>query len=397
MQEQASRPVPPAGELHLYVHIPFCIHKCAYCDFNSHVRQAPPWDDYRMALLAELGQWSNQQHFAGRPLTSIFFGGGTPSLAPPALIADVLQQAAHRFGITRDAEITLEANPGTVDAERFSDYRQAGINRLSIGVQSFDDAQLRWLERIHSNAQATTAFATARSAGFDNVSLDLMYGLPGQSLAGWMHSLDTAIALAPEHLSCYQLTIEAHTELAQRHRRQPLALPEDELALAFLRDTRERLADAGYQAYEVSNFARPGRYCRHNDAYWLYHDYIGIGAGAAGKWDRQDGGITRYANIRSPEAYIKSATSKGGAINSEETLAMHKAAAEAVWLGLRRSNGIDQKLFVERFGRRIDEIFGPALKPWVETGHLIVTQENIQLSDKGLGMADSIAVSVLTD
>jgi len=387
----------PDGDLHLYVHIPFCIHKCAYCDFNSHVRKQPPWDEYRMALLAELGYWSNQTQFAGRNITSIFFGGGTPSLAPPELIADVLHQAGHCFTLSDDIEITLEANPGTVDAQRFAAYRKAGINRLSIGVQSFDDTELKWLERIHSGDQAVQAYHRARSAGFDNISLDLMYGLPDQDLVGWMHSLETAIKLAPEHLSCYQLTIEAHTELALRHSRQALALPEDELALAFLLDTRKRLSEAGYQAYEVSNFARPGRYCRHNDAYWLYHDYIGIGAGAAGKWDLPDGGITRYANLRSPETYAKAATSNGSAINSRESLELHKAAAEAVWLGLRRSDGINQQAFRQRFGGTIDEIFGNALKAWVESGHLMVARKSIKLSDKGLGMADSIAVSVLTD
>jgi len=395
MHKQAI--TPSAGELHLYVHIPFCLHKCAYCDFNSHVRQQPLWDDYRMALLAELGNWSNQAQFSGRTITSIFFGGGTPSLAPPALIADVLHQAGHCFTLSDDIEITLEANPGTVDAERFAAYSKAGINRLSIGVQSFDDAELHWLERIHSGAQAIQAMQRARSAGFDNISLDLMYGLPEQDLAGWMHSLETAIDLAPEHLSCYQLTIEAHTELALRHSRQPLALPEDELALEFLLSTRKRLSEAGYQAYEVSNFARAGRYCRHNDAYWLYHDYIGIGAGAAGKWDLPDGGITRYANIRSPEAYSKAAASTGSAINTQESLNLHKAAGEAVWLGLRRNDGIDQQAFRQRFGSTMDEMFGSALKSWVDSGHLMITEQTIKLSKQGLGMADSIAVSVLTD
>lgn len=392
--EPASR---QAGALHLYVHIPFCVHKCAYCDFNSHVRQQPPWENYRMALLAELDHQADQQQFAGRKLSTVFFGGGTPSLAPPGLIADVLQRAAQRFGLADHAEITLEANPGTVDAGRFTAYREAGINRLSIGVQSFDDEQLQWLERIHSSTQAVNALDRARSAGFENISLDLMYGLPGQSLSDWMRSLDTAMHLSPEHMSCYQLTIESHTELAQRHRRQALALPEDELALEFLRSTRSRLLEAGYQAYEVSNFARPGRHCRHNDAYWLYHDYIGIGAGAAGKWDEADGGITRYADIRSPEGYIHAALSKGNCINSRETLNLKKAAGEAVWLGLRRSAGIDQALFRQRFGSTVGQLFGTALSAWEASGHLLITPQCMLLSEKGLGMADSIAVSVLTD
>ncbi len=386
----------PASPLHLYVHIPFCIHKCAYCDFNSHVRQEPPWDEYRRALLSELRHWAVQPQFSKRRIDTIFFGGGTPSLAPPELIADVLHQTNKLFDLHGNAEISMEANPGTVDAGRFAAYREAGINRLSIGVQSFNDDELQWLERIHNGRQAMQAFANARSAGFDNISLDLMYGLPQQQLSGWLQSLDTAIAMAPEHLSCYQLTIEPHTELALRHQRFPLLLPEDDEALDFLRQTRTRLAENGYQAYEISNFSRPDRHCRHNDGYWLYDDYIGIGAGAAGKWDTTQGGITRYSNSRSPETYIRSAFSGGNAVNNDETLALKKAAAEAVWLGLRRRDGLDQAYFRRRFGQDASSFFAEALRPWEESGHLNITPEYIQLSDSGLGMADSIAVSVLS-
>ena len=396
LSESRNLPEPSASPLHLYVHIPFCIHKCAYCDFNSHVREIPPWDDYRRALLAELTHWSRQPPFSERPIATVFFGGGTPSLAPAGLISEVLQQTDKLFGLSAEAEISMEANPGTVEAENFAAFRAAGINRLSIGVQSFNDDELHWLERIHNSQQAMDAFATARNAGFGNVSLDLMYGLPGQSLSDWLKNLDTAIAMAPEHLSCYQLTVEAHTELAKRHQQSPLSLPEDDLALEFLRSTRSRLLEADYEAYEVSNFARPGLRCRHNDGYWLYHDYIGIGAGAAGKWDVPDGGITRYSNLRSPEAYMRSSQFGENAINSAETLARKKAAAEAVWLGLRRSDGVNQELFRRRFGQDVSAFFAKQLAPWEESRHLIITPEYIQLSDRGLGMADSIAVSVLT-
>ena len=385
-----------ASPLHLYVHIPFCIHKCAYCDFNSHVRPDPPWEEYRRALLNELKHWAKQPQFSKRRIDTVFFGGGTPSLAPAQLIAEVLQMTGELFDLHKQAEISLEANPGTVEAGRFAAYRAAGINRLSIGVQSFNDDELQWLERIHNSQQAMDAFAIARSAGFDNVSLDLMYGLPQQQLSDWLQNLDTAIAMAPEHLSCYQLTVEPHTELALRHQRIPLLLPEDDEALEFLLQTRARLAEHGYQAYEVSNFARPGRHCRHNDGYWLYDDYIGIGAGAAGKWDTAQGGITRYSNSRSPESYVRSTLSAGNATKSDETLALQKAAAEAVWLGLRRREGVDQAHFKRRFGQEVSAFFAKQLGPWEKSGHLIITPEYIQLSDRGLGMADSIAVSVLT-
>jgi putative oxygen-independent coproporphyrinogen III oxidase len=395
MQPRDARHRPPVGPLHLYVHIPFCVHKCAYCDFNSHVRREPPWEEYRLALLAELEHWSRQPQFSQREIGTVFFGGGTPSLAPAGLIGDMLQKIDALFGLSGDAEISLEANPGTLEAGRFAAYRAAGINRLSIGVQSFNDAELRWLERIHDAKQAVQSFEAARRAGFDNVNLDLMNGLPGQALPGWLQGLHTAIDLSPEHLSCYQLTVEPHTELARRHRLAPLPLPEDEEALAFLRQTRHHLSEAGYPAYEVSNFSRPGRHCRHNDAYWLYEDYIGIGAGAAGKWDTTDGGITRYSNVRSPETYLRKALGGTDAINSQEILPREKAAAEAVWLGLRRTAGVERACFTNRFGVDVDTLFGAALRPWRKSGHLHDTATGLQLSDLGLSMADSIAASVL--
>ncbi|MDQ6972650.1 MAG: radical SAM family heme chaperone HemW [Mariprofundaceae bacterium] len=391
-----STPALRRDALHLYVHIPFCIHKCAYCDFNSHVRDEPAWDAYRSALLRELECRAHQEAFTGRRIDTIFFGGGTPSLAPAELIGEVLDDTQRLFTLTDNAEITLEANPGTIEAGRFSAYRQAGVNRLSIGVQSFKDAELQWLERIHNAEQAREAYATARSAGFDNISLDLMYGLPGQSMSDWLENLQMAIDLSPEHLSCYQLTIEAHTELARRHKRSPLALPQDDDALHLLHNTRKLLLENAYHAYEISNFSRPGYACRHNDAYWLYHDYIGIGAGAAGKWDTAHGGITRYSNVRSPEGYIRAVNTHGKAVNSDEQLVLNKAAGEAVWLGLRRSEGLNREGFRLRFRRDVIDLFGSALKPWQQSGHLITTERAIRLSDQGLGLADSIAVSVFS-
>ncbi|MDQ6987026.1 MAG: radical SAM family heme chaperone HemW [Mariprofundaceae bacterium] len=385
--------------LHVYVHVPFCVHKCPYCDFNSHVRNEPPWDDYRRALLAELTFWARQSQFSGRRIHSVFFGGGTPSLAPPSLIEALLCEIQRLFYFTDDAEITLEANPGSVEAARFAAYRAAGVNRLSIGVQSFDDAELKWLERIHSGDEAKNALATARKAGFDNINLDLMYGLPRQTMDAWLENLDSAIALSPEHLSCYQLTVEAHTELAVRHNKSPLALPEDEKSLDFLWKTRQKLAKNGYKAYEISNFAKKDQKCVHNDAYWLYHDYIGIGAGAAGKWDLKngdyaDGGITRYSNKRSPESYIQAVTTTQSAINSSETVSGKQAAAEAIWLGLRRTNGISRAWFNNRFGSDLAILFHNELAPWMQKEHLKLTSERLLLSEKGLALADSIAADL---
>jgi len=381
--------------LQLYVHIPFCVHKCHYCDFNSHERTQPNWNAYQQALIDELSHWANSPVFRERKLNTIFFGGGTPSLAPPALIEAVINTARCCCGIAHDAEITLEANPGTVDSDNFRAYRQAGINRLSIGVQSLDASELRWLERIHGRDEAISAYRIARTAGFTNINLDLMYGLPGQRLQDWLNTLHTAIELRPEHLSCYQLTVEPHTKLAAAHARKPYALPDDDMALSMFFETRKQLSAAGYQAYEISNFTKSEKICRHNDGYWLYHDYIGIGAGASGKWDNADGGITRYSNIRTPESYSKAALTKGVAINTQESLDRHQAAAEACWLGLRRSDGINRHAFQQRFAFDVWEHFQPQLQAWKNGGKLLLNDDSIRLSGSGVALADAISASVL--
>ena len=387
--------MPSLTPLLLYVHIPYCVHKCHYCDFNSHVRSSHDWSGYQKALLSELTQWSKQPQFAGRQLQSIFFGGGTPSLAPSELIATVIEAATHLFEPLPDIEISLEANPGTVDQARFAGFREAGVNRLSIGVQSLDDGELRWLERIHSAEQAVGAFKAAREAGFENINLDLIYGLPDQSLEGWMASLNRVIELGPEHLSCYQLTVEPHTRLAAEIDKVIDHLPDDDLALEFLYKTRDRLAAAGYEAYEVSNFAKPGFHCRHNDGYWLYRDYIGIGAGASGKWDllgdSENSGVVRYSNIRNPEKYSDSALNDGRAVNSEESLDQDRAAAEALWQGLRRTHGVSNQWFTERFGIDIQSRFENELTPWLARQQLVWEGDHLHLTDKGLPFADSIA------
>ncbi len=392
--------------LHLYVHIPYCVHKCHYCDFNSHVQSAPDWAGYQQALITELRAWLATPMFAGRRIDSIFFGGGTPSLAPSALIAAVIQTADQHASLDPACEISLEANPGTVDAAHFRGYRAAGVNRLSIGAQSFHNQELAWLERIHSREAIIHAVQTARAAGFEQLNLDLMYGLPmtehrNPPMAAWLDSLQQAIDLAPEHLSCYQLTVEPHTKLAVTHARAPLPLPDDELAIDMLFATRERLAQADYHPYEISNYARPDCHCRHNDSYWLYHDYIGIGAGAAGKWDHasEDGGITRYSNLRQPATYIRamlaSNPQQANAIHNEEQLSCDEAAREACWLGLRRQTGINRADFQSRFGFDPWDTFRADLQPWQQRGMLAVAIENISLTTTGLPLADAIAASVL--
>jgi oxygen-independent coproporphyrinogen-3 oxidase len=381
--------------LQLYVHIPFCIHKCHYCDFNSHEISNPPWGKYQAALIAELMHWSESAMFNNRQITTVFFGGGTPSLAPPSLIRTVIEAASKYFGLSSDAEITLEANPGAIDADHFQQYREAGVNRLSLGVQSLDDHELGWLERIHGRHEALQAFTTARNAGFSNINLDLIYGLPDQTLSHWMQTLHAAIKLGPEHISCYQLTVEPHTKLSARHAKKTYSLPDDELALSFFHQTRQQLHSAGYDAYEISNFAKPGLQCKHNNGYWLYHDYIGIGAGAAGKWDARDGGIKRYSNIRSPERYTQSSLKNGTAFHSQESLNKNQSAAEALWLGLRRQHGVCRHSFQHRFGFDAWLRFASDLELWHKCGKLAVTDSHIYLAPEGLSLADAIAASVL--
>jgi len=385
----------PKSPLQLYIHIPYCIHKCHYCDFNSHVRAQPDWHAYQQALIAELTHYAKQEKFKKRKLYSIFFGGGTPSLAPASLVSRVLEHAQKLFGFEKTIEISLEANPGTVDIQAFQGFYNAGINRLSMGVQSLEHRELQWLERIHDKGEVYQAFDAARRAGFDNINLDFMYGLPQQSLEQWQQSLDAALQFDPEHLSCYQLTIEPHTKLAARHAASPYKLPNDETSLNFFYQTRKSLAQAGYEAYEISNFAKPNHYCRHNDGYWLYHDYIGIGAGASGKWDMFDGGTYRYSNTRTPEKYTTQAIQTGCAINSDETLNLQHAAAEAVWIGLRRKSGVDNHWFKQRFEQGIDDYFQHELAPWLSNNKLIWNGQHLQLTQTGIPLADAIAESVI--
>ncbi len=285
IQSSISDPVPGLRSpipLSLYIHIPWCVRKCPYCDFNSHgLRGQLPVREYVGALLADLeGDLRDfGDAFAGREIISVFFGGGTPSLFPPEAIAEILDGASARLNFARDCEITLETNPGTVEHGRFDGYLRAGVNRISFGVQSFDDEKLRALGRIHSSAEAEAAVKLAQDAGFDNINLDLMYALPNQSVQGALHDVERAIALVPAHVSHYQLTLEPNTAFAAN----PPPLPDDEAAWAMQEACQAKFAQAGYAQYEVSAYARDGRRCAHNLNYWRFGDYLGIGAGAHGK------------------------------------------------------------------------------------------------------------------
>jgi len=381
----------------IYVHIPFCEHKCPYCDFNSHVRRSPEWERYAAALLRELRWRLRQPQWHGRVASTLYFGGGTPSLAPVALIAQVLALLRDHQALASDAEVSLEANPGSLDGAKLDGWRDAGVNRLSIGVQSTDAAQLRWLERIHSADQGVAALQMAQDHGWDNVGVDMIYGLPDQDLLQWQQQLTAMMALKPTHFSCYQLTVEEGTLLATRHAVAPYPLPQQEQAAEFLLWTRTALVEAGWQAYEVSNYARDGRICRHNDGYWRYDDYLAVGAGACGKVDRPDGGVVRYSNLRHPEGYMAQVEQGQDPAADVEQRSLRQAAAEAIWLGLRRTDGVVLEHFSNRFGALPQQMFAASLIPWMERGCLAIAGGLLGLTNAGLLLADAVAADVLVD
>ncbi|KAB7624419.1 radical SAM family heme chaperone HemW [Alkalilimnicola sp. S0819] len=366
---------PPLG---LYVHLPWCVRKCPYCDFNSHaLRGELPSDDYVDALLRDLDYEAASAE--GRPVETVFFGGGTPSLFPAEAIARFMDGLRARVPLAADAEITLEANPGAFEQARFEGFRAAGINRLSIGVQSFHGEQLHALGRVHGAEEALGAVAAARAAGFDNINLDLMYALPGQNRAQALADVEQAIALAPEHLSHYQLTLEPGTAFAAR----PPRLPDPDEAWAIQEACQARLAEAGYQHYEISAYARPGRRARHNLNYWLFGDYLAVGAGAHGKLsDAGSERITRRTRLRLPRAWQQAA---GGpqALAEEREVSREDRVLEFMLNALRLTEGFPRELMLARTGLASEDFAAPLAQArargWlaIENGHIRPTTEGL--------------------
>ena len=349
-----------APPLALYVHMPWCVKKCPYCDFNSHGLRGepPPYAAYVDTLLADLdadlADFGAAAH--GRPIVSVFFGGGTPSLFAPEHIARFLDGARARLPFADDCEITLETNPGTVEHGRFDGYLAAGVNRLSFGIQSFDDDKLKRLGRIHSAADAEAAVKSAQDSGYVNLNLDLMYALPQQSLDGALTDVERAIALAPTHISHYQLTLEPNTAFAAN----PPTLPDDDHAWAMQEACEARLAQAGYGQYEISAYARPDRRCRHNLNYWQFGDYLGIGAGAHGKLtDAAAGTVRRRWKSRHPRSYLEAA---GGParIGGDGPVSPAELPFEYMLNALRLHEGVPLEAFAERTGLAPERI-APAL------------------------------------
>lgn len=358
--------VPPP--LSLYVHLPWCVRKCPYCDFNSHAvpLRGIPEDAYVAALLDDLEFAARD--VAGRPLQSVFFGGGTPSLFSAASVGRVLERAVARLGAAAGLEVTLEANPGTVERGRFAAYRDAGVTRVSLGAQSFDDRQLAALGRIHARDETLAAVAELRDAGIDSFNLDLMYALPEQTLEGALADLEQAIALGPAHLSHYQLTLEPGTAFERR----PPPLPDDDDAWAMQEAGQARLAAAGYRQYEVSAYARAGRECRHNLNYWRFGDYLGIGAGAHGKLtDPATGRVTRTARVKQPGRYL-AAAEPGTRVEEAREVAAADLAFEFCLNALRLNDGFDVELFEACTGL-----------PWSAVSAAVATAEARGLMTRG--------------
>ncbi|MCC6764399.1 MAG: radical SAM family heme chaperone HemW [Deltaproteobacteria bacterium] len=376
-----------SGRFSLYVHVPYCQAKCPYCDFNSYAATRWPEDAYADALLAELRRRAAEPPFAGAAVATIFFGGGTPSLFRPRTIERLLTGIATTCPVAADAEITLEANPGTVERGRLADFRGAGVRRLSFGIQSFQPDLLTTLGRIHDPDEARAAIDAARAAGFDELNLDLIFAVPGETRAQWEADVAEIVRFAPEHVSAYNLTYEPGTPFHTLRARGALTPLDDEDELWMYQHARRAFAAAGYAQYEISSFARPGHEARHNQSYWRGVDYLGLGAGAH-SYARHPAWGRRWSNERIPERYI-AAVDRGDPTASAETLTFDTAAAEFVFLGLREMRGIEPAAFAARFGTPLEEIH-PEIAGLRADGLLVDHGGRVVLSERGLLLADSI-------
>lgn len=366
--------------LALYVHWPFCVSKCPYCDFNSHVRETVDQEQWRAALIADLAHEASL--LPGRTLTSIFFGGGTPSLMEPATVAAIIAAATCHWRAAESLEITLEANPNSVEAARFADLAAAGVNRLSLGVQSFHDDKLAFLGRAHSAVEGLAALDAAQ-ARFKRVSFDLIYALPGDTEIGWRRDLERALELGTSHLSLYQLTIEPGTRFATQVAKNSFTPLGEEDCSDLFELTQVTTASAGLPAYEISNHAEPGAESRHNLAYWRYADYAGIGPGAHG---RRLG--SRTVRHRKPENFLNGVARNGHGVVEEERLSPVEAADEALVMGLRLAMGVDAGTIAARFGR--DPVDWREVSRLCDSGHLTRSGTHIALTSEGRLLLDHI-------
>ncbi|MBP7331686.1 MAG: radical SAM family heme chaperone HemW [Firmicutes bacterium] len=369
----------------LYIHVPFCIKKCLYCDFTSYPLSGPAVKSYLESLIREINLYGSALADEDKIITSIFFGGGTPTTLPAASFKTVLNAVRSSFFLAAGCEVTVEANPGTVDGAGLTELRQAGVNRLSIGVQSFHDRLLGVLGRIHSAAQAVQAVQLARKAGFDNLNLDFIFGIPGQTNHDWRETLHRAVEMAPEHIAAYSLQLEEGTPLAQAAERGAICACPEETELTMYRDAVAFLTAHGYSHYELSNFARPGRQCAHSLVYWLNQPYLGLGPAAhsliKGVRFANDISLAGYSDMLSREEYP---------VENRTRLTAADEISETMFLGLRLTAGVDLNQFYRRFGRRAEDIYRNEIAGLIQKGLLEISEGSLRLTTKGLPLANVV-------
>ena len=364
----------PLASVAVYIHIPFCVAKCAYCDFNSYAGYDHLHARYVDALCQELSKRETVSHRAG----TLYLGGGTPTILSTDQIGRILESVRRKFALDDGAEITIEANPGTVASSSLGDLRRLGINRLSLGVQSFSSSSLRLLRRIHSPEDAVIAYREARKAGFENINLDLIYGLPRQTLVEWRETLTRAVALGPEHLSLYALSVEPGTPLSEWIAAGEVPSPDPDVAADMYEWAEGYLDGAGYEHYEISNWARGDRICRHNLAYWMNRSYVGYGAGAHSYSDGR-----RHRNVSSPALYVGLIETGASAVEESEIIDPLMEMAETMFLGLRLCEGVRWASFKRRFECSMEEVYGGEIQGLGEIGLLEVDDVGVRLTPRG--------------
>lgn len=371
--------------LELYVHIPFCVRKCQYCDFLSGPSDEETKDRYIEALLKEIRA---AEHTEDYEIVSVFIGGGTPSALKAEAIASIMSTLQEQFFFCEDAEVTIEANPGTVDLEKLTIYRNVGINRLSLGLQSTDAEELKLLGRIHSYEEFLKSYEWARKAGFSNINIDLMFAIPGQTGEAWRQHLYQVAELNPEHISAYSLIIEEGTPFAE----QNLDLPDEDTEYQMYEDTAEILERYGYRQYEISNYAKQGYMCRHNAGYWQRLEYLGFGLGASSLY----GGM-RFSNTHQMQEYLKESRNPDQIRKDVTVLSRNEQIEEFMFLGLRMTEGISEKKFEENFDVRLMDIYGDILQKYEETGFMEHIETKWRLTRKGIHVSNHILADFLLD
>lgn len=371
--------------LELYVHIPFCVRKCQYCDFLSGPSDEETKDRYIEALLKEIRA---AEHTEDYEIVSVFIGGGTPSALKAEAIASIMSTLQEQFSFCEDAEVTIEANPGTVDLEKLTIYRNVGINRLSLGLQSTDAEELKLLGRIHSYEEFLKSYEWAREAGFSNINIDLMFAIPGQTGEAWRQHLYQVAELNPEHISAYSLIIEEGTPFAE----QNLDLPDEDTEYQMYEDTAEILERYGYRQYEISNYAKQGYMCRHNAGYWQRREYLGFGLGASSLYRGM-----RFSNTRRMQEYLKESRNPDQIRKDVTVLSRNERIEEFMFLGLRMTEGISEKKFEENFDVRLMDVYGDILQKYEETGFMEHIETKWRLTRKGIHVSNHILADFLLD